>query len=41
MSAFRCDLLKANIQSGALLAEANQNGCFTDPDKIKLTQPQC
>ena len=35
------ELLKANIQSGALMAEANKNGCFTDPDKVTLTQPQC
>jgi len=35
------DLLKANIQSGALLAEANDAGSFIDPDKITLTQPQC
>ncbi len=35
------DLLKANIQSGALMAEANEAGHFIDSDKITLTQPQC
>ncbi len=34
-------LLKANIQSGALMAEANEAGCFIDSDKVTLTQPQC
>ena len=35
------DLLKANIRSGALLAEANKAGSFIDSDKKTLTQPQC
>jgi len=34
------ELLKANIQSGALLAEANEAGNFIDSDKTTLTQPQ-
>jgi len=35
------DLLKANIQSGALLAEADKSGNFIDENKVTLTQPRC
>jgi len=35
------DLLKANIQSGALLAEADKSGHFIDVNKVTLTQPRC